>query len=201
MSIPFHQGLDGNVPMAMTVNIWSLRFLRGDAIAQGPPMIAADLKAAWVKDTVRFQCTGMIRNLSDRPLRNLNVSTRQGNGKFALFSTGAEISAIPPHGQARVVADLSPAANSTPAQPLPMNSYYYNNSGSTPTESEVGPLAGELNVRRMKRIEALVKEGGQACILGELADPAPAATLAMMPDRQKHWQYIRAVVGVGQESK
>jgi hypothetical protein len=87
VDVPFHQTTEGNLPEPMTVNVWNLRFLRGENLTAGDPMVRASLRfvpaspganrpAAEAATLGRVE--GTITNLSDRTLADVRV--RVGDG-------------------------------------------------------------------------------------------------------------------------
>jgi hypothetical protein len=90
--VGFHQDYQGNRPEPTLVNVWNLRFLQGETIASGPPVIDASLKI----DGNRI--VGTITNRLPRPLRDLVILTKTGH--YAISQS------LPPGESAQIGATL-----------------------------------------------------------------------------------------------
>lgn len=97
--IPFRQRSTGNQPAPATINIWSLRLLRGTQLQAAPAWIDASLRHE-VRDGAPW-LVGSIRNLGDADLTEIAISTRQG-------TCAQRIASIPPGGTTKVEAPLAP---------------------------------------------------------------------------------------------
>jgi hypothetical protein len=118
LDTPFHQTADANAPDAggFTVNVWNLRFLRGEVAGDGgDPLVKADLRLVTGPGGART-LEGTIRNLSDRPLTDVRVSV---GGQFAGQAVGGQVPAEPqpaapaakrPTGNKRAAAEAEVAA-------------------------------------------------------------------------------------------
>jgi len=195
IDVPFHQTYQGNVPRAMRVNVWSTRFLREDHLTPGPPIVAASLTVSADKKRV----TGVIKNLTDRPLINIRIRTVLGNGRFVLKrespttapatnpAESLETNQIPPYTTVRVEASLDPRD---------VSSYPTNNLDP----SGLAVPIHDLDMRLSKRLDEMVQREHLACIDLTVDNPAPAVPLEGHPEaKQQHWQYVRALVDLKTE--
>lgn len=137
--IPFRQAAGGNRPAPSTINIWSLRLLRGDEVAAAPAFLEADLRQE--RRDGRPWLVGTVKNLSDVPLQGVTISTRSGS----LFLP----SGLPPGGSATVDGRLDPhfaaaladpdAANRVTVPPAPVRPV-------SPTDDPAAAPAAGVNV-------------------------------------------------------
>jgi hypothetical protein len=209
IDLDFHQTYQGNVPEPQRINVWSLRFLREDNVAPGPPAISASLE-----EDSAGHLVGTIKNLTDRPLQDIRVRTSAGIGTCKLFSVSpatapaikasagdaAGIAAIPPFSSARIEVALTPEHPQTQTAQTPY--YYYQRDTSAPPDSEMWQVAGSLDVRRTGQMEKMMQEGKWACVYAEMIDPPPAVNLNDHPEAlQHHWQFIEALVELKQADR
>jgi hypothetical protein len=199
LPMDFEQTQKGNTPGPMFVNVWSLRFLRGDKVGADVPAIAADLKlepasageGAW-------RVLGTIRNLTDLPLKNVRVTTVNGSAMctFTLESSPttapAAVTEIPPHATVRVVGNL--VIDPPPVTNVPNYGFMYNNT-PPPDEANLWSVASQMDLRRVRKIEALVATGDFVSVMAESVAPPAAAKLEGGHQAiERHWQFIRALV-------
>jgi hypothetical protein len=207
LDMDFHQTSEGNSPEAMIVNVWSLRFLRGDHIGMGPAVLSADLRLvagaqpdSWNKPV---RVVGTIKNLSAYPLKNVRIVTRRGNTKILSGSSAttspatiapASTGLFPSQSAVSVDAVVSADAKTTITAEDPAYRYRYEQATRTPEESELWKVAADLNVRRGKEMAAKVDTGKFAIIYAEAEGPPPAAELVGQQAIEQHRQFIRALV-------
>jgi hypothetical protein len=119
--IDFHQTWQGSVPEPLWINVWNLRFLRGDSTSAGPAMLSASLREApSSSDVSRAHVVGVIHNLTDHPLTDLCVMTHLGDGDVKITSIASVpqtapasqsgAGSIPPGATASIEAELTPPA-------------------------------------------------------------------------------------------
>lgn len=195
IDLPFHQTYQGNVPRPMHVNVWSTRFLREDHLTPGPPLVAASLMLS--SDGQRV--TGVIKNLTDRPLTDLRVHTHAGAGRFILIrespatklstrpsnADSLETNQIPPYTTVRVNATLDPHEAGINQAPTPQN----------PNSPDFTKAVHNLDMRLSKRLDEMAGQEHLACIDLEVENPSPAVPLDGHHEaRQQHWQFLRALV-------
>lgn len=195
IDLPFHQTYQGNVPRAMRVNVWSTRFLREDHLTPGPPVVAASLTLSADKKRI----TGVIKNLTDRPLSNIRVGTLGGAGRFVLTrespatvpatnpAESLETNQIPPYTTVRVEARLEPHD----VGPNPTNH---------PNSPDLTVPVHELDARLSKRLDEMARSDRLARIDLTVDNPAPEVPLDGHPEaKQQHWQFLRALVDLKSE--
>jgi len=177
------------------VNVWSTRFLREDHLTPGPPIVAASLTVSADKKRV----TGVIKNLTDRPLINIRIRTVLGNGRFVLTrespatapatnpAESLETNQIPPYTTVRVEASLDPRdVSSYPTDNL--------------DPSGLAVPIHDLDARLSKRLDEIVQREHMGCIDLTVDNPSPAVPLEGHPEaKQQHWQYVRALVDLKSE--
>ncbi|HWE94971.1 MAG TPA: hypothetical protein VG269_13480 [Tepidisphaeraceae bacterium] len=204
LDVDFAQTQKGNLPGAMFVNVWSLRFLRGDTLAADLPAIIADLRldpapgGAW-------RVVGTFKNLTDQPLKNVRIVTAnviaactftpEASSATAPATMPAAISEIPAHATMHVVATPLPtSAAPAAAAPHYPNFYGYN---APPDEANLWSVASQINRQRVRKIDALVATGEFVVVTAESVGPPPAAILkGDHHPIERHWQFIRALVAL-----
>lgn len=70
--VGFRQTTEGNQPQPMTINVWNLRFLRGEQSIDGGPVVRADLRVVRGRDK-GGAVEGTITNLSGQTLTDVRV--------------------------------------------------------------------------------------------------------------------------------
>lgn len=211
LDIDFHQTSEGNTPQEMAVNVWSLRFLRGDKIGSGPPIIAADLKIGPAHgDGSKRHITGTLSNLTSEPLKNVRVSVERGSEVLTLYSQPSGwptalpplpviVQEIAPHAtvsvEAKIVAGSSAVTKESddPYQRYPSMRYQYYNA-KPPEESNLWKTASDMNFRRVRQMESLAATGKFALIFAETDHAAPVATLEGPAAVERHFEFVRALV-------
>jgi hypothetical protein len=207
-----------NLPEAMTINVWNLRFMAGDALSHGSPLIAANL----VQKAVRrgdFLVTGTITNLGPLPLKHILIRTGHGLCRFpqqkspttAPASTGQGMTyqnAEPADGLesgASIAVDQALNANDPFVSPVTQNNmgygFGYGNTAPLATDGEFGMrCACAVSLERYRRInELLAGSDDVACVYAVSPHVPPAVKLESPQAIEDHWQVIRAVVALGRQ--
>jgi hypothetical protein len=178
----------------------SSTILRGQKIATEPPLIAASL--SYQSNPERI--IGVIKNLTERPIKDLHVRHGKKIGDFVLHqetpasgpatapAQGATLQQIPPFATVRVEALLKdePTASEQPVDPrVP----------ASPDPNEpLWKVAGKLDPIREARTQQFLAEQNMICIDGEVDQPAPDAKLLDQKGIEQHWLFLRAVVELKQ---
>ncbi len=207
IDLDFHQTYQGNLPEPQRINVWSLRFLREDHVGAGPPVISASFES----EPGASRVSGIIKNLTDHPLKNFRIRTSAGTGVCnlsryspttvpatqAASADAVAIAQIPAYSSARFEAVLKPEHPQT--QPAQQAIYYYQRDTVAPTDSEMPDVAGELDIRRTSQMDKLIQDGNWACVYAEMVDPPAAVPLNDHPEAlQRHWQFLAALVELKQ---
>lgn len=205
IDLRFHQTYEGNTPEPMSIGVWSLRFLRGDRVGSSPAVMVASLHRESNPDRI----VGVIKNLSDRPLKDLHVRVDNLIGDLVLHpqtptttasttapagDSTATVQVIAPFATVRVEAALKedPSVKAEAEQQQPPQYYRYNQY-AVQTEP-LWKSVGHLDMRRSDRIERLISDDNHACVYGEFdSPPAPVKLIDQTPIEQ-HFQFVRAVV-------
>jgi hypothetical protein len=203
--VDFHQTDAGNAPEAMLINVWNMRFLRGETSAPGPAVLDGKLeikrgKKANGADTYRL--AGSIKNLTDKPLVNLRVGTWEGFAAAAGTTNDPNaplIARLEPNATAQVDAPIvaPPPENALPSLPN------YGRYGPEPAqipESKVWLMTRELAGRRAHRADVLMQTGAWATVYAERPNPEPPAVLREPGAKEQHYELIRAVVPIAGET-
>lgn len=191
--VEFAQTYRGTSPDPMTINVWSLRFLKSHNYGDGPALLDATLsRKPGPKESTRL--VGTIRNLTDASMTDVWLKLDAGAMPLS--------QAIPPRGS--VAVDLVFEKPKTPAgpngaglqQPQVYDPYYPSNPGQGGAGmQQVGvPGAGAGPVRVGDRIEQLVRGGDHACVVARQAETQPGAALKNAQPIEQHWRVVRAVV-------
>lgn len=184
---PYRQDFRGNRPEAMRINVWNLKFIQGQKIQSGPPMIAADLRVS-ANDRV----VGTIANTSGQPMRRILIRLQKGQAVFA--------GPIEPGQTATVDLPVEALAKEFQRNQDFDKPYYYGYYGNY--ASEPGVLnynwSGLLSEIRSERIDQMLGANGDlACVYAELSNPPGAATLTTPGAKEQHWRLVRALVHLG----
>ncbi|HET6248628.1 MAG TPA: hypothetical protein VFE47_13080 [Tepidisphaeraceae bacterium] len=194
LDMDFHQTRSGNTPEEMLVNVWSLRFLRGDHVEIQPPILSARLKILPPASGMgNASVVGTIANFSDRPLKNVRVETSRGLAELTLTESAAGaalLKEIAPHAAATATGVLLPQQPDVEQ----LNRYSYYSQPPLVKKDDLWKTAAMLNVRRGRQMADQVASGKFAIIYAETDNPTPAATLANQHAVEEHWQFIRALV-------
>jgi hypothetical protein len=198
VDVPFHQSDAGNFPEPISISGAPL-LLRGQKIEPGPPIIAASLSRQGSADRI----VGVIKNLTDRPLKDLHVRSGGKIGTLMLHQEkpasapaaapsdglGAALQQIPPFATVRVEAQLT----QVPPSPAQQESRYP--TAPTDPNEPLWQTAKKLDIRRQNRIEELlINDDSLVCIEAEVVQPPAAAKVVNQKLAEEHWQFIRAVV-------
>lgn len=219
--VDFRQTYQGTTPDPMFINVWSLRFLKSERLAQGDPLIEATLSLRPGGDDGQppARVIGTIKNLSDKPLRDIRVRVNLGLGSAAAVE-------LPPGGSTAVDMPLTPPL---PAQQEYANGYVYGPYGYTHEPYRPEDIWGtthRLTAGRTLRARRLLGEdtdppvtvgipgapiatpepagpppppapivaGRFAWVLAEQVNPEPPAALKNRQPIEQHRRLIRAVV-------
>ncbi len=191
IDLGFHQTWQGNTPEPLWINVWNLRFLRGDRVGAGPPILTASLK---LTGDSRPRLVGTIRNLTDRPLADFRVVTRNGEGTLARVPDTlpsfqpADVREIAPGDVASVEATLAP---STPTNDLP-GKYPGWATGTHP----VDPIEMYWLAPRRTRLinEMMSTRDGLVCVYARVVNPSATVTLSPGGAIEEHTKWVRALV-------
>ncbi len=202
VDVDFHQTDRGNVPESMLVNIWSLRFLRGDNVASGPPLLAADLHY----EPVAGRVTGTVTNLTDTPLKNIRIRGPKGIGNCmlewvpSLAQTAPSgppiVTEIPANATVHVETVLSPEPNNNNFEQSPIyHRYRYYREPQAVDEANIWPTAAGLNAARGLKMQERMQKESYAMIYAESVKPPSAAPLSgQKAEVEENWRFIRALV-------
>jgi hypothetical protein len=195
------QGLDfkqdgrGNLPEAIQINVWNLRFVSGSTVRKDSPRVLAKLSA----DLTKHRLVGTIVNLGDVPLEHLWLRLRYSTTALDR-QPGFPAGGIAPGQSWAVDVELSTAAGG--AQwvqwgPL-LHDYRSNQSREPHNPFEVVHAAAELLPERARLIDTLLADSGQnlGVLYCESEAPIPAVKLNTPNAITKHWQVLRAVVAL-----
>jgi hypothetical protein len=197
--VAFHQTYRDSRPEPMAVNVWNLRFLRGSAVAKGPPLVDASLSVVGSGESVR-RVVGTVTNVGPTVLTNLAVRTRGGIAVFAARAAGAN--RIEPGQTVNVDAvvdpEVRPGDDIDPNDPR-LRGYYpghYGQSGAQPADpARLWDAGGNLAVRRSDGVtQWLAERDDLVCLYAECESPDPVSKLAGKPATERHWKVVRALV-------
>jgi hypothetical protein len=180
--VPFAQSARGNHPQPMTINVWNLRFLLGESISRGPPVIEASLRLeAHAESGARV--VGTITNKSASPLRNLCIRSKPGEGPAQ--------DGVPPWHFTRLEGmKIDPGATIAVSAVLGAN-------WGSPDNTEIWGYVPDLALDRSQAIDRqLSARDDILCIYAEAENPVPAVGLSDPTARRQNWQLIRALVPV-----
>jgi hypothetical protein len=190
----FHQTDSGDIPEQQILGAGEARFLRADKDGPGPAILSASIfKGAIEQNPPRL--IGTIKNLSDRPIRDLKIRTKFGVLTIPLPSSGR----LPP--QQTVAIDSLATAEPFDAAKFEGRYQSYGYFGShhdqqPVNETGIWAVAPDLSARRSWRIDQLLQKTSDiACIYAQFVDPPSAATLHSRARAvERHYQYLRALV-------
>jgi hypothetical protein len=191
----------------MVVNVWNLRFLKGQSTQPGPALVTADLKVVTSTQDgkTRLRLVGTITNTSERPLKNIAVRTQAGWAQPLARSDGTAASAPIRIGPSETVTidaaiDTTPPPVSTrdPNDRQAIRYPYYGGNVVKIDPARLWDQGGDLSMRRTERIDQWISECDDlACVCAELDTPDPAAGLKDRQPIQSHWKVVRALVPLG----
>jgi hypothetical protein len=187
--LPYAQTYHGNTPLPMQANIWSLRFQKGHEYIDGPKLIDAELTLK--KGTTPPRVVGTIKNLTDRPLRNIRVVVHE-DATFVLIQLTVPANAAIPIDEA-----LSLSQKPDPKRNIYMYPPYAQESA---TEQTPTTAAQNLVASRAEQFKRRMEGGGFALVIAEQDAPAPTTTLKNAESPvERHVRVIRALVPIRTE--
>jgi hypothetical protein len=186
--LPYAQTYHGNTPLPMQANIWSLRFQKGQEYSDGPKLIDANLTLKVGATPPRI--VGTIQNLTDRPLRNLQVIAYE-NATTVLTQVIAAANASVAIDETLTVS-LKPDSN---RNALVYSPYAQTNGVHSPTEA-----ARNLAASRAEQFKKRMESGKYALVIAEQDAPTPGTTLKTADSPiERHVRAIRALVPLRSE--
>ena len=192
LDTPFHQYADANAPDVndgFTVNVWNLRFLRGEVAGDGgDPLVKADLKVVVGPDGQRV-VEGTVRNLSDKALSDVRVSV---GGTFVRRSGADASNSAPPTTptspppprelSAEKVAALSVSSR------IPDDEGHGGQSSDRWLSSLDAPvLVGQIKPGESAAVRAVIGPTAEANVQPGPASAGPAAARARLPVHLGPW--------------
>ena len=202
--VTFAQTYRGSTPDPMVVNVWNLRFLRGETTTASPALVEAKLRVQQRQTNGRMtqHVAGTITNAGLEPLVHVAVRTKAGWARpFA--SRGATQPAEPVRIEPGQTVEIDAMIDTTaPAVPSGqandwrrMRYPYYGDAVAQIDRNRLWDQGGDLSMRRTDRIEQWVTERDDlACVYAECDKPPPAAELAGSRAVEAHWKVVRALV-------
>ena len=202
--VVFAQTHRGSRPDPMVVNVWNLRFLKGESNQAGPALLTADLKVYAVTTNGKSErrVAGTITNTADKAMTNIAIRTRSGVARpFTKDANGSAALRIAPGETATIDAliDETPAPEPSDDPNDWRTRYpYYGANVAAIDPRRLWDQGGDLSMRRTDRIEQWIAERDDlACVYAELESPDPAATLKGQQPIQQHWKVVRALLPMG----
>jgi hypothetical protein len=207
-TITFAQTYRGSTPEPMTVNVWNLRFLKGQCTSPAAPAVTARLRVEQRRRDGKpaKYVVGTITNTGSEPLKNVAVRTQAGWAR--LFTAGsatqpAEQIRIEPGATVGIDSLLDNTPTVAPSGQLPdwqrMRNPYYAQQVAQLDRNRLWDQGGDLSMRRTDRIEQWVTERADlACVYAECESPTPVATLKNRQAAEQHWKIVRALLPLGQ---
>jgi hypothetical protein len=205
--VTFAQTYRGSTPDPMVVNVWNLRFLRGETTTAAPALIEANLRVEQrqAEGRTRKYLVGTITNAGTEPLVSVAVRTSAGWARPFVYrgtTQPAEPVRIEPGQTADVDAMIdttAPAAPSGKANDWRRMRYpYYGDTVAQIDRSRLWDQGGDLSMRRTDRIEQWVTERDDlACVYAQCENAPPAAELVGSQAVESHWKVVRALVTLG----
>jgi hypothetical protein len=181
----YAQTYRGNTPLPMRANVWSLRFQRGREIGAGPKLLDAELTVAPTSGGKRV--SGILRNLTDRPLRNVRV-----------ILDGVETPVldivVPANGSTRF-SDLA-SVDRKKAQNAAGEAYYDNYNphlAAVPESERPSAAAAFLEAGRAKPLDRRLQSGNAAVVIAEQDGTAEVTLKESDGAFQRHFRVIRAL--------
>jgi hypothetical protein len=178
--VDFHQDRHGTRPMTMRIAVWNLRFLRGETIGPGKPVIDSSLHEA-TREGKRY-LIGTITNSTAGTITAAFIRLRGG---------GCAIPSI----------SLAAGATASIDQPVQDELFrdridqYSRPMGDGPIVAGIPFALFDLASDRSARIdEMLSARAGLACICAKVEQVGAAAQLLQKPAAERHTMLVRAVV-------
>ena len=193
--VDFHQTYQGNSPRPMQINVWSLRFMEGETVETGPALIEASLtiekgpKSGYLPHVV-----GTIKNLGDRPLKDVRVRTLRSEARLVEHIPAGESRAID-----LPLTDIVSAHQIETNDQMAAGTVYYGpNQQNLPMDFWQFPERAAGG--RAHRVQQRLEREDTLCVVAEVdAPPAPATLANHNTPNQRHRQLIRALVPVEQK--
>jgi hypothetical protein len=188
----FHQTYRGNEPGPMTINVWNMRFLRGQAVEPGAPAIEADLGVGPPDAQGRRVVRGTVTNRGPAPLERVIVRTRTGAGvvegvRVAPGETAAVTVPLDPNWLAARQQGLMTEVAGNYGQMVPPA--HRGNAG------ELALMGADLDARASLRVDQLLRERDDlACVYATASPTDPAVKLPGHEAVQQHILVLRALV-------
>jgi hypothetical protein len=175
----------------MQVNVWSLRFQKGEEYGAGPKMIDADLT---LQPGDPGRVTGTIRNLTDRPLRNLQV--------ILAGHSSPDMDGVAGPANGTTTIDLNLTLKRERGAKVAVPQFGIGDPGED-VAADGGTAAGAadgLAANRARQFDRRLEAGGHAIVLAEQDGAAPAVRLKEGASAiQRHIKVIRALVPLRQQ--
>jgi hypothetical protein len=190
----FHESDSGQAPEQQILGAGESRFLRSDREMAAPPVISASLAASAIELNPP-RLVGSIKNLFDRPLKDLRIRTKFG---VALIPLGPTATLAP---QQSVSIDIPATAEPFNVEKQEARYQSYGSFGShhdqqPVNEGNLWAIAPDLSGRRSLRIDELIGRSSEfACIYAQCIDPSPAASVhGNERPVERYYEYVRALV-------
>ncbi len=216
--VGFAEDSRGCRPTPMVVNVWNLRFLRGEQSLDGPGAVAADLRVVRKGKSPRL--VGTITNRSGEALEGAVVYLEQSRARLAAtIGPGETVAVDSPLLDAAEIEKIEPTPN-------PQNPPYAMAAVPTEAETKAGPpplvmfrptvlgapgpdrspnavglttAACDIADGRSGRIEAMFKSGAPVAVVYAVAETPAVAGLTVPGAIERHRTIYRAVVRLGAE--
>lgn len=188
-----HQDYRGNQPLPMLINVWNLRFLKGEDTTPAQGLIVANLSRHG--DAIE----GTIENRADFAMTNVTIRTSDGVIRYTGGDDGKlrAVGEIPPHASVSISGTLSKSDQSfTTTKPSPANNWQGPADYAATTQPSV-PRSADICIERTDRIEQMLKERKDiACVYANFQAPPDDVKLDEPELHQMHTGMIRAIVQV-----
>ena len=216
--IDFTQDARGNRPTPMVVNVWNLRFLRGEQSLDAPAAVAADLRV--VQKGKGRRLVGTITNRSGEALEEAVIYLKASRARLAAkIGPGETVTVDSPLLGAGEIEKIEPTPNpqnppyamvavpteaETKAGPPPLIMFRPTVLGAgTPDQSPnaVGLTTAACDIAdgRSGRIEAMFASGAPVAVVYAAAETPAVAGLTVPGAIERHRTIYRAVVRLGAE--
>ena len=200
--ITLHQDQRGTAPEQMTINVWHLRFLEAQQTPEGTekPLIHASLKRITTGGQKRI--TGTITNLTDKPMRDAYIRTKDGLAPVCLTqrsNSGKGVAEQIAPGQTLAIdMALLPAGESLQRRAQRGYAPHQDDASIEGTLYPFQQAACELDITRAIRIEHMLQgHDDLALVVADIETEASQVRLLpsnKMPSIEKHWQVVRALI-------
>ena len=211
--IDFTQDARGNRPTPMTVNVWNLRFLRGEQTLDAPAAVAAELRVVQKGKSRRL--VGTITNGSGEALEEAVIYLKASRAKLGAIGPGKTVAVDAPLLGAGEIKKINPYQNQqyqpytpaavqtdaeTAASPFPLVKIRPSElgepklGGQTPDARALTTDACEIADGRSDRIEAMFASGDSVAVVYAVAETPAVAGLTVAGGIERHRTIYRAVV-------